>query len=111
MMEEEKCWECGGNIKEQKKEFSLYGMSLGQFDAEVCQKCGEVVYAESASDQIDQAAKEAGLWGLEAKTKVARTGDSLAIRVNKRMATFLDLKEGQEVTLHPESKEKLLISV
>jgi hypothetical protein len=110
-MQEEKCWECGGRIVKRKKDFSLYGINIGEFDAEVCKKCGEVVFSEEASDQIDKAAKEAGLWGLEAKTKVAKTGDSLTIRVNKRLAEFLGLKEGKEVTLHPENKEKLVVAV
>lgn len=111
MKEAKKCWECGEKIVHKKVDFSLYGVSLGKFDAEVCLKCGEEVFTEEVSKQIDNAAKESGLWGLEAHTKVGRTGDSLMIRVNKNLVKFLDLKEGEEITLYPQNKKKLIVEI
>ena len=106
-----KCDECGGNFVKKKKEFELFGISLGEFDALVCQKCSQTLFTEEVSDQIDKIAKEKGLWGLESRTKVAQTGDSLTIRVNKKLANFLNLKKGEEVTLIPESKNKIIITI
>jgi len=105
----EKCDECGGKIENKKVDFKLFGISLGKFDALVCSKCGQTLFTEEVSDEIDKVAKEKGLWGLESKTKVAKIGDSLSIRVNKRLAEFLNLKKGEEVTLIPEGKNKLLV--
>ena len=104
-----KCDECGGKIEHKKTDFKLFGISLGKFDALVCSKCGQTLFTEEISNKIDKVAKEKGLWGLEAKSKVAKVGDSLSIRVNKKLANFLDLKKGEEVTLIPEGKNKLLV--
>ncbi len=107
-----KCYMCNkGNLIRKKTEFKLYGESLGKFDSDVCSKCGEVFYDEKASDLIDAAAKQKGLWGLEATTKIAQAGDSLVIRINKKLAEFMKLKKGEEVKLHPESKDKLIIEM
>lgn len=106
-----KCDECGGKIVKKKKEFKLFDISLGKFDALVCSKCDQTLFTEEVSDQIDKIAKEKGLWGLESRTKIAQTGDSLAIRVNKKLAKFLNLKKGEEVTLIPESKNKIIITI
>ncbi len=105
------CEECGGKIVKKEVDFSLYGTSLGKFPAQVCTKCGEECFEEKTSDKIDQVAKAKGLWGLGAKSKVGIAGDSFIIRVNKKLAEFLDLKKGEEVFLRPESKNKLIVEV
>src|SRR3989338_2555071 len=77
--------DCGGAMEKKKVDFSMYGVSLGKFEAEVCKKCGEELFSEEVSKQIDEVAKKKGLWGLEAHTKVGKAGDSLIIRVNKKI--------------------------
>ena len=103
--------ECGGIMVRKKVDFSMYGVSLGKFEAEVFKKCGEELFSEEVSDQIDEVAKKKGLWGLEAQTKVGKAGDSLIIRVNKKIADFYDLKQGEEVTIAPKDKEELCILI
>ncbi len=110
-MKQTKCEECGGKITNKKVDFSLYGQSLGKFPAEVCSKCGETCFSEEVSDQIDRIAKEKGLWGLDLRTKVSKAGDSLMIRINKKIADFMDLHKGEEVRLHPKNKRKLIIEI
>lgn len=110
-MKRTKCEECGGNIINKKVDFSLYGQNLGKFPAEVCSKCGETCFTEEISDQIDKIAKEKGLWGLDLKTKVSKAGDSLMIRINKRLADFLDLRKGEEVHIHPQDKKRVIIEI
>ena len=97
--------------RNKKDRLKVYGISLGKFEAEVCNNCGEEVFSEEVSDKIDEIAKEKGLWGLESHSKIGRSGDGLIIRVNKKLANFLELKEGEEITLIPESKEKLIIEI
>ena len=107
-----KCLNCGSkNAKKKKVDFKVYGISLGKFDAEVCLKCGEEVFDEATSGKIDNIAKKRGLWGLENRTKVGKSGDGLVIRVNKQLAEFLDLEKGKEITLIPESKHELKVVV
>src|SRR3989344_8942832 len=106
------CANCDSkHVTKKKVDFKLYGMSVGKFEAEVCSDCNEVIFDEAASSQMDAAAKEKGLWGLESRSKVAQSGDSLVIRVKKKLANFLGLKKGEEVTLTPDSKRKLIIEI
>lgn len=107
-MERKKCEECGGKVVKKKVDFSLYGTSLGKFDAEVCMKCGEKVFDEKISDKIDEIAKKKGLWGLDIKTKITQAGNSLAIRIPKKIVDFLKLKKEEQVFMHPQD-HKLVI--
>lgn len=110
-MKRETCEECGGKISRKNVDFLLYGEKLGVFPADVCAKCREEVFSEETSDRIDRAAKQKGLWGLSARTRVAQVGTSIAVTVNKQIADFMDLKKGCEVRVHPENKKKLVIEV
>ena len=65
------CDECGGKIAKKEVEFSLDGVSLGMFEALVCQKCGQQLFDERASDLIAVAAKKKGLWGTERNKTLA----------------------------------------
>ena len=53
-MMRKKCDECGGKIVEREVDFSLFGVNIGQFPAEVCTKCGEKVFTEEISAEIDK---------------------------------------------------------
>jgi len=94
-----------------KVDYSLFGVSLGKFPAEVCAKCGETCFDEETSRKMTKIAKEKGLWNLETKTKVGKVGDALDVRFNKRLIEFLNLKKGEEVTIYPESKNKVIIEI
>ena len=61
------------------------------------------------SDKIDEIAKEKGLWGLGAKTRIARYGNSLTVRIPKKIADFMHLREGKEAYIHPGDKNKIVI--
>ena len=88
-----KCDECGGKIIKKKIDYSIFGVSLGKFPAEVCEKCGEICFDENTSRKMTKIAKEKGLWNLETKTKVGKVGDTLDVRFNKRLIEFLNLKK------------------
>ena len=107
-MERKKCEECKGRIIKKYIEFSIYGVSLGKFIAEVCTKCGEEIFDEKTSEEIDKIAKQKGLWGLAKKVKIVKIGNSLAVRIPKIISDFLGLKEGKEAMMIPE-KNKIVI--
>ena len=111
MEDKNKCWECGRKMAHKKVDYSLYGVSLGKFPALVCDKCNETFFSEETSREITKTAKEKGLWGLGTKTKIGQAGSTLDIRLNKRLIEFMGLKKGEEVTIYPESKNKLIISI
>jgi len=108
-MERTKCEECGGKIEKKKMPFHFLGEFIGDFDTEVCNSCGEKVYDEKTSDEIDKILKKKGLYGLNATTKVGKVGDSLDIRINRKIVDYLKIKKGDKVTIYPEDKNKLMV--
>ena len=110
-MARNKCEECGGKVARKEVEFKLYKESLGNFPAEVCLSCGEELFDEETSDRIDAAAKERGLLGLGAQTKLAQVGSSIAVTINKKIVNFMQLEKGEEVNVYPESKKRLVVEI
>ena len=92
-----------GNLKKGKIRETMFGVYLGEFPAEICTKCNESFTNEKTTRAIEAAAKKKGVWGLGKKTKIARTGNSLAVRIPAEIANFLKLKEGAKAYIHPEN--------
>lgn len=110
-MKRTKCEECGGKIIHKKVDYSLHGVTLGKFPAEVCSKCGEVCFEEEVSKKMTKIAKKKGLWGLETRTKIGRVGDTLDVRFSKRLINFFKLRKGNEVTIYPENKRTIIVKL
>ena len=106
-----KCIICDGEAIRKNIEHKEFGVSLGNFSANVCKKCGEVYFDEPTAEKIQKKSKEMGLFGLAKKAKVAVIGNSIAIRIPKEIAEFLNLKKGKEVMIIPEGKNELIINV
>ena len=106
-----KCIICNGETAKKNVEYKESGVSMGNFSAYVCQKCGEIYFDEKVAEKIQNKSKQMGLFGLAKKAKVAEIGNSIAIRIPKEIAEFLKLKKGKEVTLFPESKNELHITI
>ena len=106
-----KCVICNGETVKKNVEYKESGVSVGNFNAYVCQKCGETYFDEKTAEKIQIKSKQMGLFGLAKKAKVAEIGNSIAIRIPKEIAEFLKLKKGKEVVIFPESKNDLHITV
>jgi YgiT-type zinc finger domain-containing protein len=107
----QKCPICGkGNLEKSKIKEYMFGIYLGEFPALVCTKCNESFTDSETTKRIEEAAKKKGVWGLSARTKITKTGNSLAIRVPKKIADYLELKDGDGAYVHPEG-HKLVIEV
>ncbi len=105
-----KCPICDESLERKNAPYSIGGAKLGTFEADVC-SCGEVFFTEKSSDAIDRKAKESGLWGLEKKGKVGYSGNSLIVRVPKKLAEFMNLKKGEDILIRPEGKRRLVIEI
>ena len=104
-----KCPVCEkGSLKKGKIKEEMFGVYLGEFSAEICAKCNESFTDEKTTRLIEDAAKKKGIWGLGKKTKITKTGNSLAVRIPQEIAKFLNLKDGKEAYIHPEGN-KLII--
>lgn len=97
------CPICKGKLKNQKIKEEMFGVFLGEFPALVCIKCDESFTDEKTTKEIEAAAKKKGVWGLGKKTKITKTGNSLAVRIPKEIVDYLHLKEGKEAYIHPEN--------
>ena len=100
-----------GDLKKGKYEEIMFGISLGQYDAEICDKCGEAFFSTEAMEQMEARAKELGVWGLAKNLKVVKSGNSLSVRIPAKIARFLDLKEGESVVLYPDGKDKFVVEI
>lgn len=111
-MKLKKCPVCDkGNLREDKIDEVMFGVPLGRFKAEVCDKCNESFVDESTMKKIEAKAKEEGIWGLAEKIKIVKSGNSLAVRIPAKIAHFLKLKEGEEIVLHPEGSSKIVLEL
>ncbi|MFH1399440.1 MAG: AbrB/MazE/SpoVT family DNA-binding domain-containing protein [Candidatus Woesearchaeota archaeon] len=103
-----KCPICKGNLIKSKTKEYYFGEYMGEYPAEVCDKCGETFLDSKAMQKIESKAKAKGIWGLGFSTKITKTGNSLAIRIPKKIAKYLTIREGTSVYIHPE-KDRLVI--
>ena len=107
-----KCVMCNkGTLKEKTVDYKEFGISLGKYRGRVCTNCGEVFFNADIAKKIQAKSKELGLFGLAKKTKVAKVGNSLAIRIPKEIAEFIKLKKEEEVRIVPKSQSELIIGV
>lgn len=110
MDEMTKCPACGkGLLKRGAVDEEMFGVKLGRYGAEICNKCGESFMDEKAMKKLEAKAKELGVWGLAKKTKVIMSGNSLAVRIPSEIAKFTHLTKGIELVLHPEGKKKIVL--
>jgi len=101
-----KCPVCEkGTLKRGKIKETMFGVYLGEFSAEIC---NESFTDEKTTRAIEKEAKEKGIWGLGKKTKITKTGNSIAVRISKDIANFLKLKVENEAYIHPD-KNKIII--
>jgi hypothetical protein len=89
----------------------MFGIPLGEFKAEICDKCNESFVDEDTMKKIEAKAKEEGIWGLAEKIKIVKSGNSLAVRIPAKIVHFLNLKEGEEIVLHPEGADKIVLEL
>ena len=108
----ERCPDCGkGTLRPERVREEMFGMELGTYAAEVCDRCSETFLTGESVDKIDTRAKELGLWGLASKVKVRRSGNSLVVRIPSPLARYLKLKSGQEVLVAPDRAHRLILEL
>ncbi|OGI64474.1 hypothetical protein A2642_01765 [Candidatus Nomurabacteria bacterium RIFCSPHIGHO2_01_FULL_39_10] len=107
-----KCYMCEqGMLKKEKVPYTLLGELIGHFEAEVCTQCKEVFFSEEISKKITEVTKAKGLWGISARTKIGEAGNTLDVRLPKRIIELMDLEKGTEVLVYPVSKKKLIVEI
>jgi len=107
-----KCPVCDkGKLIKKNVGYSVYGIELGKFPAEVCSNCKEEWFSEETAKKIEKIEKEKGLFGLSKQSKISYSGNSLIVRIPKEIAKFMKLKKETSIMIHPEGKNKISIEV
>jgi len=107
-----KCVMCNkGEFKQKMIEYNEFGVSLGKYKANVCVKCGESFFDSETARKIQEKSKSLGLFGLAKRTRVAKVGNSLAIRIPKEIAEFVKLKKEEEVRIIPRNQNEIIIGL
>lgn len=97
-----------GTLKKGKVKETMFGEYLGEFPALVCSSCTESFTDSETTGKIEDMAKKKGIWGLGTKTNVTKVGNSLAIRIPKKLADHMKISEGKSVYMAPD-KNKIVI--
>ncbi|TLZ96459.1 MAG: YgiT-type zinc finger protein [Methanobacteriota archaeon] len=106
------CPACGkGELHRGKVREQMFGVDLGEYPAEICDSCGESFVDQKAMRKIEARAKELGLWGLAKKVSIAKSGNSLVVRIPAELARFLKLKGGEDALVRPEGREKIVVEL
>ncbi len=107
-----RCLACGkGELHRGKVREQMFGVDLGEYPAEICDSCGESFVDQKAMGKIEARAKELGLWGLAKKVSIAKSGNSLVVRIPAELARFLKLKGGEDALVRPEGREKIVVEL
>ncbi len=107
-----KCDECEkGNLREKKVDYILLGQNLGKYEALVCDQCNETLFSAHTFSLVEKQAKERGLWGIAARTRIGTSGNALDVKLPKSLIDFMHLKKGQEVLIEPLNEKKFQVNV
>src|SRR3989338_11567755 len=80
-----KCVLCEGKLEGRTIDYEEFGVFLGRFKGLACNRCDEMFFDGETAKKIQEKSKELGLFGLSKNTRVAKVGNSLAIRVPKEI--------------------------
>ncbi|HKZ63319.1 MAG TPA: hypothetical protein VJ400_02640 [Thermoplasmata archaeon] len=106
------CPACGkGKLRRGELREEMYGVYLGTYAADLCPNCEESFVDERTMGKIEDRAKELGLWGLAKKVTIARSGNSLVVRIPAELARFLRIRGGEEALVRPEGRERIVVEL
>ena len=105
-----KC-KCGGKLKRGHTEVEFFGIDFGVREAEVCTRCGAEYVSQDLMEELESEVKRRGLFGLEKRGHVARSGNSLVIRIPKEITDSLKIRRDMPIIIYPSDSKKLIIEV
>ena len=102
---------CGGKLKRGYTEVEFFGIDFGVREAEVCTRCGAEYISQDLMEEVESEVKRRGLFGLERRGHVARSGNSLIIRIPKEITESLKIRRDMPIIIYPSDSKKLIIEV
>jgi hypothetical protein len=102
---------CGGKLKRGFTEVEFFGIDFGVRRTSVCKDCGSEYLSQEVMEELESKVKRRGLFGLERRGRVAKSGNSLVIRIPKEIADSLKIKRDLPIVIYPSEPRKLIIEV
>lgn len=102
---------CGGRLKRSVTEVEFFGIDFGMKKADVCTECGSEYLSQELMEKIEAEVKRRRLFGLERRGRVAKSGNSLVIRIPKEIADSLNIKRDLPIVIYPSEPRKLVVEV
>ena len=98
-------------MKETLDEIEFFGIDFGIKKVEMCTKCGDIYISDEVYEEVEKKAKDLGLFGLERKVKVTKSGNSLVLRLPPDIVKFAGLKYKDILSILPIEKGRFEIKV
>jgi len=102
---------CGGRMKEAISHVEFFGIDFGLRKIEVCTKCGEEYMTDGIMEEIEKECRNLGLFGLERKVRITKSGNSLVVRIPPEIAKFVGLRYKDIISMLPTGKGTLELHV
>ena len=80
-------------------------------EGEVCAECGSEYLSQDLMEEIEAEVKKRGLFGLERRGRIAKSGNSLVIRIPKDIVDALKIKRDLPIVIYPSEPKRLVIEV
>lgn len=102
---------CGGKLVEAPMPIEYFGIDFGIRDGHVCTECGDEYLTDEICQEIEDKAKELGIFGIEKKVKIRKSGNSLVVTIPPQIAKYVGIKKETLVSLIPSGKGKIEIEI
>ena len=102
---------CGGKLVKTPISIEYFGFDFGIREGHVCTKCGDEYITDEIWQEIEEKAREIGLFGLEKKVKVRKSGNSLVVTIPPEIAKYVGVAKETLVSMLPAGKRKIEMEI
>ena len=102
---------CGGKLGRRVTEVEFFGVDFGLKEAEFCTECGSEYLSQETMEEVEAEVKKRGFFGLERRGRVAKSGNSLVIRIPQEIAKSLKIKRDLPIVIYPSDEKKLVVEI
>lgn len=102
---------CGGKLVITPIHIEYFGIDFGIRKGHVCAKCGDEYLTDETWQEIEDKAKELGIFGIERKVKVRKSGNSLVVTIPPEIARYVGITREVLVSLLPVGKRKIEMEI
>jgi hypothetical protein len=102
---------CGGKLVKAPIEIEYFGIDFGIREGHVCTTCGDEYLTDDIWQEVEDKAKALGIFGIEKKVRVRKSGNSLVITIPPDIARYVGIAKETLVSLLPAGKRKVEIEI